>query len=88
MVEYRSSIGAFKDFLESTVWMDMKAELENALQMTRDGLESAETWDASLRLQSAADTLRRVMEMPMVILEDLEVPVEKESSQKIDLEEE
>jgi len=78
----------FKDFLESVIWADMKAELEEALEMTRDGLESAETWNDVLKLQGATDTLRRVLIMPEVILEDLEISEDKESSQKTDLEEE
>lgn len=79
-VEYRSTPGAFRDFLKGTIWQDIKATIEEALEMTRDGLEMAADWESTMRLQQDADCLKRFLEMPQVILEDLEVSKEKEAA--------
>jgi len=79
-VNYRSTPMAFKTFMESSVWLDMKDTLEQALEMTRSGLEVAADWDSTLRLQQDADCLKRFLEMPRVIIEDLEVTREKEAA--------
>ena len=78
--EYRSTPGMFREFMQGAVWKDIEATLEQALEMTRSGLETAADWDSTLRLQQDADCLKRFLEMPRVIMEDLEVTREKEAA--------
>jgi hypothetical protein len=80
MGKYHSTPGMFRDFVEGSVWQDMRMDIEEAIELTQIGLESAESWEKSLRLQGDISTLRRMLEMPYVILDDLEEPARKESS--------
>lgn len=77
MSRYKSSPGNMRDFINSSVWTDVKTELEEALSMLRESLEVAADFEAVLRLQGSCDTIRRVMVMPDVILEDMEALKEK-----------
>ena len=81
--EYKSSPGMFKDFIESSMWHDIRITLEEALRLTRDGLENAKDWDSTLRLQQDADCLKRFLVMPEVILDDLELRAKEEAAEKI-----
>lgn len=76
---YHSSPGAIKDFIQGTVWKDMLVELSGAVEQMRDGLEFAKDFEAVLRLQECLDTVRRVIEMPSVILEDMELQSERKN---------
>jgi len=71
-MEYKSTPGLIKDFIAGSVWSDMQIELNGAIDQMRDGLEIAKDFESVLRLQECIDTVRRVIEMPRVILEDME----------------
>lgn len=86
--EYRSTPEGIRGFLEGPVWHDISVTLEQALEMTRDGLEVAATWEKATRLQQDADCLKRFLEMPKVILDDMEISNEKEAANNEPLEEE
>jgi len=70
---YHSSPGAVKDFMEGLVWKDMLIELNGSIEQIRDGLEMAKDFESVLRLQECLDTIRGVIEMPSVILEDMKI---------------
>jgi len=72
MSRFRSSSGAFREFMAGSVWADMKIEINGAIETLRDGLETAKDYDSVLRYQECLDTLRRVLIMPEVILDDIE----------------
>jgi len=72
MKGYKSTPGAVRDFIGGSVWSDMQIELNGAVEQMRDGLEIAKDFESVLRLQECIDTIRRVIEMPRVILEDME----------------
>ena len=78
---YKSTAGMFRDFLKSIIWADLSSTLEEALELTRDGLEMAADWDSTMRLQQDADCLKRFMEMPSVILDDMEISIKKEAAE-------
>jgi hypothetical protein len=83
-VKVVSSAGQFTDFLESTVWADMKRELHVWLEGVRDGLEDPEA-DEKGRLINVgrADALKYFMSMPETIrdtlLEEHSAPEERET---------
>ncbi len=70
-MEYRSTAGQIKDFITGPVWADMMQELNGSVRQLRDGLESAKDFETVLRFQECLDTIRRVMVMPEVILDDM-----------------
>jgi len=81
MAEFKSNAFHFREFLESTVWQDMKTEMDNALELVRLGMENTEDTNDFLRFQGDARSLRRLMIMPEVILEEIEEnEIEKEQS--------
>ena len=69
---YLSSPGNMRDFINGCVWHDMQTELNGAVEQLRDGLEQAKDFESVLRFQECLDTIRRVLEMPKVLLETLE----------------
>ena len=86
--EYRSTPEMIRNFLEGAIWHDIETTLEQALEMTRDGLEVAASWEKTMRLQQDADCLKRFIEMPRVILDDLEITADKEAVNRESLDEE
>jgi len=72
-----STPGMFREFKNSSIWKDMTLELNDALQSVRESFEHAKDWESVIRLQECADTLKRVLVMPDVILTDLEEAEER-----------
>lgn len=69
----RSSLGQFREFLESTVWTDIQRELSIWLEGVRDGLENIETDEKDLyRNQGRAEAVRYVLTLPETIKDSLE----------------
>ena len=68
----KSSVGQFYEFLEGTVWADIKAELGVWLEGVRDGLEDTESNEKDLfRNQGRAEAIRYVMSLPETIRDQL-----------------
>ena len=68
----KSSVGQFDEFLEGTVWADMKRELHIWLEGVRDGLEDKESDEKDLfRNQGRAEAIRYVMSLPETIKDQL-----------------
>ena len=82
-MDYKSTPGLIKDFIGGSVWSDMQIELNGAIDQMRDGLEIAKDFESVLRLQECIDTVRRVIEMPRVILEDMEESNKKGAAKTI-----
>ncbi len=75
--EFISSPQAFRDFLESTIWQDLKAELERMREAVRDELESADGVEL-YRFQGRSEVLRDIILLPSIIadtLDDSNVPI-------------
>jgi hypothetical protein len=71
-VELRSFSGQFSEFLESTIWADMRAELGIWLEGVRDGLEDPEATERDLfRNQGRAEAIRYVLSLPETIRDTL-----------------
>jgi len=67
-VELKSSAAAFEEFLKSTIWADIRAELDIWLEGVRDGLEDTESDEKDLfRNQGRAEAIRYVMSLPETI---------------------
>lgn len=70
----KSTALAFKDFLESRVWSDIKEELEVWLNDIRDSLEDPDR-DINIKqmnvLQGNAQAVRRILDLPRVMYEEL-----------------
>ena len=85
-MEYRSSPGAIRDFMASSVWHDMKHELDRAVEILRDGLETADDYNGILRFQGSLDTVKRILVMPEVILDAIEAESEKGATEAKEVE--
>lgn len=79
-VVIHSSAMEFKDFLEGTIWADMKRELGIWLEGVRAGLENPETSDRDRLIDvGRADALRYFQALPETIRDRL---VEKQTSHR------
>ena len=81
MSEYISNEGAFRNFVESSVWKDMSYEINTRLEQIRDALESSggdETLESTERLRGAAKAFRQVLAMPEDIMQNVIADRERE----------
>ena len=70
--ELQSSAGQFEDFLKSTIWADIQAELGIWLEGVRDGLEDTDSDEKDLfRNQGRAEAIRYVLSLPETIRDTL-----------------
>jgi len=70
MTDYISSAEDFKSFMDSSIWRDMKGEIELWIEQIRNSLEtpeSSEDDESDDSLRGSAKALRRVLAMPEVI---------------------
>jgi len=78
--DIKSTPRQIKDFIGSVVWQDIEHELKVWLEMTRNGLEDIEYFEKPnevkpisvemrTRLQGAAATIRRVLQLPEILEE-------------------
>jgi hypothetical protein len=82
--EYNSTIGAFEDFLQSSIWRDMKYELECWVKDIQKELEAPErTPDIYLvrQLQGNLETVRKVLQMPLEIIENIKEDFKRKEKQ-------
>jgi len=71
-VDFSSTAGQFEEFLNSTIWTDMKSELHVWLEGVRDGLEDTESDEKDLyRNQGRADAVRYLLSLPETIRDHL-----------------
>jgi len=85
MSEYISSEENFRSFLESSIWRDMKAELNIWLEQIRNALEDPnddETLESTERLRGAAKMAKRVLAMPEVIMQNIADDKEREEDER------
>jgi hypothetical protein len=78
--EYRSSVSAFQDFVESSVWQDILHELDVWLEDSRNILESDEKApdiETVKLVQGRVRAIREVKQMPYVIIENIKQDNEK-----------
>jgi hypothetical protein len=79
----KSSANQFVEFLDSTVWADIKSELNIWLEGVRDGLENPESDEKDLyRNQGRAEAIRYVLSLPETIKEQLIEEQTKEEEPK------
>ena len=74
MIDYISSAEDLKSFLDSSVWRDMKSEIELWLDKIHEALEDPdgeENNESTERLRGSAKALRRVLAMPEVMRETI-----------------
>jgi hypothetical protein len=68
----RSTAGQFAEFMESTIWADVRAELEVWLEGVRDGLEDTSLSIENLyRNQGRAEAVRYMLSLPETIRDTL-----------------
>uniref|UniRef100_A0A6H1ZGX1 Uncharacterized protein n=1 Tax=viral metagenome TaxID=1070528 RepID=A0A6H1ZGX1_9ZZZZ len=82
-----SSSNQFEEFLSSTVWTDIKGELNIWLEGVRDGLEDTDSDEKDLfRNQGRAEAVRYLLSLPETIrdtiLEDQHRESQKEQNKE------
>lgn len=76
-----SSVTEFEDFMEGTVWQDMKYEINLWLDGARDGLEDQDAGEKEIyRNQGRADACRRFLSVPEVLRDSLLIDREQRAS--------
>jgi len=84
----QSSASQFNEFLEGSVWTDIKSELNVWLEGVRNGLENPETDEKELyRNQGRAEAVRYVLSLPETI-RDAIAEVQQKHTEEIKDEEE
>lgn len=84
----RSTAGQFTEFLESTIWADVKGELDIWLEGVRDGLEDTNLGVEDLyRNQGRAEAVRYVLSLPETI-RDMLVEEQRRHAEQTEEEEE
>lgn len=74
-MEYLSSPNDIRNFMKSVIWQDFQRELLGWLKDIHIGLEDPDTKTSDKllhRLGGNAETIRRVLEMPKVIIMNIE----------------
>lgn len=80
-VTYKSSEHEIEAFLNSSIWEDFKTEIEAWLEDIRDTLENKERtpdFETLKELQGSAESLRKVLLMPNVVLDSIREDLENE----------
>lgn len=67
-----SSAKEITSFTESLVWKDMEDFMKDRLQFVRDDLEDAPSHEVVISLQAEARTIRAFLELPNILLQELE----------------
>jgi len=85
--DFSSTAGQFEEFLNSTVWIDIKSELSVWLEGVRDGLESTDSDEKELyRNQGRAQGIRYLLSLPETIRDQL-VALQEQAQNKEEEEE-
>ena len=88
-MEYRSTPKMFEEFTKTSIWTDMKHELDKWLEDIRTILEDVEG-DLDLgglkRLQGSADAVRNMMNLPENVMENIEEDNKREREDERDAE--
>ena len=61
--EFLTSPGRFRDFLEGSIWTDIKHELNSMRELARDGMEGADDDDERRACSYRARTIREMIIM-------------------------
>ncbi|MCK5607042.1 hypothetical protein KAR91_34480 [Candidatus Pacearchaeota archaeon] len=69
--DYHSSASSFEEFLKSNIWRDIKYELNKWLEGIHLEMEDPDDDSHVHRLVGNAKTIRRVLLMPEVILDNI-----------------
>lgn len=67
-----ASAQMFADFVESACWLDIQRNMEMILRNIRDELETTRDMEYLGRLQSKADAIRMLMQLPYKLLEEID----------------
>ena len=81
-MSYKSSSAVFEEFLESSIWEDMRHELDLWLEDIRQSLEDAGDHAILLRLQGNAEFVRKAKNLPANILDNIKEDIERESKEE------
>ena len=82
--EIHSSLGAFRDFIGSTIWYDILRELDVWFQQQVDILKEEDVLIDIYRAQGRMEVIENLRVMPHNILEYLEAQNEERSSSEED----
>lgn len=77
MVRITSNVTNFEDFLESSIWKDLRNEFESMLDNVRDNLEIEKDSEEIRRFQGRAQALRYAIALPKIVLEELKDEVKE-----------
>ncbi len=86
-MEYRSTPKMFEEFVKTSIWLDMKGELEKWLEDIRTMLEDVEgslDFGGLKRLQGSADAVRNMMNLPENVMDNIEEDNKREREDKED----
>lgn len=73
----------FEQFVRGSIWKDMQEELGVWLGEIQKSLENPEADDATLRrLQGNAETIRKVLMLPEVVIHNLKLDMEEEENER------
>lgn len=78
--EIHSSFGAFRDFINSTIWFDMLRELDVWFQQQVDILKEEDVLIDIYRAQGRMEVIENLRMMPQNILEYLELQSEERNN--------
>ena len=70
--ELYSNSQQFADFMENTVWLDMKNTLQVKIKVLRDDLETMSVHNDIIHLQGEIYSMRTMLMLPELIKQDLE----------------
>lgn len=80
-MEPKAAPHEYRAFLDSRVWQDIKAEMEEMRRGVRDSLETVSEQAEIFRFQGRAEVLRDLVSLPRVMLESIEEAAEKGADQ-------
>ena len=85
-IEIRSTRGQWEDFVEGTIWQDLKTYLLMLRGAVRDELEDCPMGEVK-KFQGRAEILRDIVLLPELIIESLELKSEEkeETDQEDDI---
>jgi len=77
-----STVYDFEQFVRGSIWKDMQEELGIWLEEIQKSLENPEAEEAVLRrLQGNAETIRKVLMLPEVVMHNLKLELEEEENE-------
>ena len=84
-MEYRSTPKMFEEFVKTSIWVDIKGELNKWLEDIRTILEDVEgnlDFGDLKRLQGSADAVRNMMNLPENVMDSIEEDNKREREEK------